>query len=100
MKEMYDLMDSVNQWVDDGQTLINGYKEDLPSDEQENLKKRAQVLHKLCHISCEVLNRITTPHSSLDYADLLLWFNFFSRILISHIRDHRKFFSHQTERMY
>lgn len=65
MKEMYDLMDSVNQWVDDGQALINGYKEDLPSDEQENLKKRAQVLHKLCHISCEVLNRITTPHSSL-----------------------------------
>ena len=89
MKEMYDLMDSVNQWVDDGQALINGYKEDLPSDEQENLKKRAQVLHKLCHISCEVLNRITTPHSSLDYVDLLLWFNFFSRILISHIRDHR-----------
>lgn len=70
-------MDSVNQWVDDGQALINGYKEDLPSDEQENLKKRAQVLHKLCHISCEVLNRITTPHSSLDYADLLFWFHFF-----------------------
>lgn len=99
MKEMYDLMDSVNQWVDDGQALINGYKEDLPSDEQENLKKRAQVLHKLCHISCEVLNRITTPHSSLDYADFS-GFIFFSRILISHIRDHRKFFSHQTKRMY
>lgn len=43
MKEMYDLVDSVNQWVDDGQALINGYKEDLPSDEQENLKKRAQI---------------------------------------------------------
>ena len=98
MKEMYDLMDSVNQWVDDGQALINGYKEDLPSDEQENLKKRAQVLHKLCHISCEVLNRITTPHSIMR--TYFSGFIFFSRILISHIRDHRKIFSHQTERMY
>lgn len=98
MKEMYDLMDSVNQWVDDGQALINGYKEDLPSDEQENLKKRAQVLHKLCLISCEVLNRITTPHSIMR--TYFSGFIFFSRILISHIRDHRKIFSHQTERMY
>lgn len=43
MKEMYDLVDSVNQWVDDGKALMNEYKEDLPSDEQENLKKRAQI---------------------------------------------------------
>ena len=43
MREMYDLMDSVNEWVDDGQAVMNEYKEDLPSDEQENLKKRAEV---------------------------------------------------------
>lgn len=44
MKEMYDLMDSVNEWIDDGQGLMKEYKEDMPDEENENLKKRAQVL--------------------------------------------------------
>ena len=43
MKEMYDLMDSANEWIDDTQSLMKEYKEDMPSEEQENLKKRAQV---------------------------------------------------------
>ena len=43
MKEMYDLMDSVNVWIDDGQGLMKEYKEDMPDEENENLKKRAQV---------------------------------------------------------
>ncbi len=43
MREMYDLMDSVNQWIDDSQGIIKEYKEDMPSEEQENLKKRAEV---------------------------------------------------------
>ena len=47
MREMYDLMDSVNKWIDDGQGIMNEYKEDMPSEEQENLKKRAEVLYML-----------------------------------------------------
>lgn len=43
MKEMYELMDSVNQWMDDSQGLLNEYKDDMASEEQENLKKRAEV---------------------------------------------------------
>ena len=43
MKEMYDLMDSVNVWIDDGQSMMNEYKEDMSDEENENLKKRAQV---------------------------------------------------------
>ncbi|KAL9968901.1 hypothetical protein ACROYT_G021049 [Oculina patagonica] len=43
MREMYDLMDSVNQWIDDSQGIIKEYKEDMPSEEQENLKKRAEI---------------------------------------------------------
>ena len=43
MKEMYDLMDSANEWIDDTQALMKEYKEEMPSEEQENLKKRAQV---------------------------------------------------------
>ncbi|XP_020601123.1 utrophin-like isoform X3 [Orbicella faveolata] len=43
MKEMYDLMDSVNVWIDDGQGLMKEYKEDMPDEENENLKKRAQI---------------------------------------------------------
>ena len=43
MKEMYEIMDSVNVWIDDGQGLMNEYKEDMPQEESENLKKRAQV---------------------------------------------------------
>ena len=44
MKEMYELMDSVNQWMDDSQGLLNEYKDDMASEEQENLKKRAEVI--------------------------------------------------------
>lgn len=43
MKEMYELMDSVNQWMDDSQGLLNEYKDDMASEEQENLKKRAEI---------------------------------------------------------
>ena len=47
MREMYDLMDSVNEWIDDGQGLIKEYRDDMPSEEQVNLKKRAEV-HTKC----------------------------------------------------
>lgn len=40
---MYELMDSVNQWMDDSQALMKEYKEDMTPEEQENLKKRAEV---------------------------------------------------------
>ena len=43
MKEMYDLIDSVNVWIDDGQGMMKEYKEDMSDVENENLKKRAQV---------------------------------------------------------
>ena len=43
MKEMYDLMDSVNVWIDDGQGMMKEHKEDMSDEENENLKKRAQV---------------------------------------------------------
>lgn len=43
MKEMYNIMDSVNEWIDDGQGLMKEYKEDMSEEESESLKKRAQV---------------------------------------------------------
>ena len=43
MKEMYELMDSVNKWVDESQGLMAEYKDDMKTEDEENLKKRAEV---------------------------------------------------------
>ena len=40
---MYGLMDSTNEWIDDSQALMKEYKDDMTSEEEENLKKRGQV---------------------------------------------------------
>ena len=43
MKEMYGLMGSVNEWINETKGLMKEYNEDMPLEDQENLKKRAEV---------------------------------------------------------
>lgn len=43
MKEMYESMDSVNQWIESTQGLMMEYNDDMTPEEQENLKKRAEI---------------------------------------------------------
>ena len=43
MKEMYELIDEVNPWIDEVQGLLDEYREDMTPEEHENLKKRAEV---------------------------------------------------------
>ncbi|KAK2558064.1 Utrophin [Acropora cervicornis] len=43
MKEMYGLMGSVNEWINETKGLMKEYNEDMPLEDQENLKKRAEM---------------------------------------------------------
>lgn len=43
MKEMYNLMDSVSQWIDDTQELMKEHNEDMAPEQQESIKKKAEV---------------------------------------------------------
>lgn len=40
---MYGLMGSVNEWINETKGLMKEYNEDMPLEDQENLKKRAEV---------------------------------------------------------
>ena len=65
MKEMYESMDSVNQWIESTHGLMMEYNEDMTPEEQENLKKRAEVLFR---------------NNSIHFTLLSLWI--FSVVLI------------------
>lgn len=43
LKEMHELMASVNEWVDNCLGLMAEYKEDMQTEDLENFKKRAEV---------------------------------------------------------
>lgn len=36
-------MDSVNEWINETKGLMKEHNEDMPLEDQENLKKRAEV---------------------------------------------------------
>lgn len=50
MKEMYELMGSVNEWINETKGLMKEYNEDMPLEDQENLKKRAEVNSSACEL--------------------------------------------------
>ena len=64
MKEMYGLMGSVNEWINETKGLMKEYNDDMPLEDQENLKKRAEVkLSQLNNFPGKCFSLRTGSHS-------------------------------------